>query len=102
MKTKLGAVENFVLLLFNYYTFEPQRQKTHLRVCAPSEDSDQTAHSRSLIRIFNGPILAKEATFLHADNEDYEQTVRTRRLIWVFVGRTFQKVRFLKFRITCL
>ena len=28
----------------------------YLRTCAPSEDSDQTAHSRSLIRIFTGRI----------------------------------------------
>ena len=34
-----------------------QRQKTHLRICAPSEDSDQPALSRSLIRIFTGRIL---------------------------------------------
>ena len=31
-------------------------------------------------------------------NEDSDQTVRMRRPIWVFVGRTCQKVRFLKFR----
>ena len=34
--------------------FEPQRRETSLRTCAPSEDSDQPAHSRSLIRIFTG------------------------------------------------
>ena len=38
-------------------SLEPQRQKTYLWTCAPSEDSDQTAHSRSLIRIFTGRIL---------------------------------------------
>ena len=36
---------------------EPLRQKTYLRTCAPSEDSDQPAHSRSLIRIFTWRIL---------------------------------------------
>ena len=36
---------------------KPQRQKTYLRTCAPSEDSDQPAHSRSLIRIFPWRIL---------------------------------------------
>ena len=36
--------------------YEPTRQKTYLRHYAPSEDSDQTAHSRSLIRIFTGRI----------------------------------------------
>ena len=33
---------------------EPWRQKTYLRTCALSEDSDQPAHLRSLIRIFTG------------------------------------------------
>ena len=33
------------------------RQKTYIRTCAPSEDSDQPAHSRSLIRIFPGHFL---------------------------------------------
>ena len=28
-------------------TYEPKRQKTYLRTCATSEDSDQPAHSRS-------------------------------------------------------
>ena len=32
-------------------------QKTYLRTCAPSEDSDQSAHSRSLIKVFTGRIL---------------------------------------------
>ena len=32
-------------------------QKTYLQTCAPREDSDQPAHSRSLIRIFTGRIL---------------------------------------------
>ena len=49
----------------------------------PSEDSDQTAHSRSLIRIFAGRFLwrANDARFFHAENEDSKQTVRMRRLI---------------------
>ena len=38
-------------------TYNPQRQKTYLRTCGPSEDSDQPAISRSLIRIFTGHIL---------------------------------------------
>ena len=37
--------------------YRQQRQKTYFRAYAPSEDSDQTAHSRSLIRIFTGRIL---------------------------------------------
>ena len=43
---------------------EPQRQKTYLLPCAPSEDSDQPAHSRSLIRIFTGHIwIARMQSF---------------------------------------
>ena len=34
-----------------------QRQQTYLRTCAPSKDSDQPAHLRSLIRIFAGRIV---------------------------------------------
>ena len=37
--------------------FEPQRQKTYFQTCAPSEDSDQPAHARSLIRIFTRRFL---------------------------------------------
>ena len=63
--------------------------KAKNRTCAPSEDSDQPAHSRSLIRIFTGRFLITEdATCIHADNEDPDQTVRMRRLIWVFVSST--------------
>ena len=41
----------------------------NLRTCAPSEDSDQTAHPRSLIWIFTGLILDRQVPkFLHADN----------------------------------
>ena len=32
----------------------------HWKMCAPSEDSDQPAHSRSLIRIFTGRILDRQ------------------------------------------
>ena len=36
---------------------EPKRPKTHLRTCAPSKDSDQPAHLRSLTRNFTVRIL---------------------------------------------
>ena len=52
-----------------------QHSIRNVRTCAPSEDSDQTAHSHSLIRIFTERILvAKDAKFLHAHNEDSDQT----------------------------
>ena len=62
--------------------FELQHQKVYLQTCGPSEDSDQPAHLRSLIKIFTDAWgIAKDAKFLHADNEDYDQTVQMCRLI---------------------
>ena len=51
---------------------EPKRQKTYLRTCTTSEDSDQPAHSRRLIRIFTGRffLASQRCKFLHADNEN--------------------------------
>ena len=46
--------------------------------------------------------IAKNAKFLHAPNDDSDQPARMRRLIRVVVGRTYQKVRFLKLWIICL
>ena len=43
--------------------------------------------------------IAKDAKFLDADNEDSDQTAQMRRLILVLVGRTYEKVRFLTFRL---
>ena len=34
------------------HTFEPAHEKTFNKTCATSKDSDQTAHPRSLIRVF--------------------------------------------------
>ena len=49
---------------------------------APSEDSDQPAHSRSLIRIFTGRILESEGCKVcSCGKEDSDQTARMRRLI---------------------
>ena len=73
---------------------EPLNRKKYLRTCAPGEDSDQPAHSRSLIRNFTSRILDSQGCKVSShDNEDTGQTARMRRLIWVFVGRTHQKVR---------
>ena len=51
-----GFMHN-VKFCFSWKNYQTQRQKTYLRTCIPSEDSDQPAHSRSLIRIFTGSIL---------------------------------------------
>ena len=44
--------------------------------------------------------IAKDAKFFHVDNEDSDQTAGMRRQIWLFIGHTFQRVRFLTFRLT--
>ena len=59
----------------------------NLRTCAPSEDSDQPAQLRSLIRIFTGRILGCNVSY-----EDSHQTAWMRRLIWVYVRRTCSHV----------
>ena len=40
--------------IFKWNAFEPERDKKYNKTCATSEDSDQPAHSRSLIRVFAG------------------------------------------------
>ena len=74
---------------------------TLLRTRAPSEDSDQTAHSRSLIRIFTGRILDCQwcKVFFQRTTRTVIRLSRIYRLIWVFVGRTCQMVRFLTLRL---
>ena len=37
-------------------TYEPAHDKTYNKTCATSEDSDQPAHPRSLIRVFVDPM----------------------------------------------
>ena len=68
--------------LENYYSLhykEPKRHETNLRICALTEDSE---HSRSLIRVFTGAFrIAKDTMFLHAVNGDSDQPARMRRLI---------------------
>ena len=80
----------------NIATCEPQSQKTYLRTCSPSEDSDQTAHSESFLVAF---LIAEDAKYLYTDNEASEQIARIRRPIIVFVGLTCQKVHFLTLRL---
>ena len=60
-----------------------------------SEDSDQPAHPRSLIRILTVCVWnAKGTEWFHADNENSDQTGRMCRLISVIVGCPCQTVRF--------
>ena len=41
----------------SFWPYEPQRQETYLRTCAPSEESDQPARMRRLISILFWRIL---------------------------------------------
>ena len=60
-----------------------------------SDDSDQPAHSRSLIWIVTEHVwTAKDAKFLYVENEESDQTARTDILIRAFIERTCPKVRF--------
>ena len=84
---------------WSYYLqllFDPQHEETYRLTCAPNKDSDQTAHPRSLIRVF--VVRMKKLCILgypNAPSEDSDQTARMRRLIWIFALRTNPKVRFL-------
>ena len=65
------------------------RSMTKQYGCAPNEDSDQSGHQPSLIRVFAyAQWVAKDPSFRHEDSEDSDQTGRMPRLIWVFAGRT--------------
>ena len=58
-------------------------------ICATSENSDQSGHPPSLIRVVTlRPMVAKDPRFLHVDSEDSDQTGWMSRLILVFAGRT--------------
>ena len=59
--------------------------------CVPSEDSDQSGHPPSLIRVFAVRIKkpwALSYPLSACGSEDSDQTGRMPRLIWVFAGRT--------------
>ena len=68
-----------------YMYIRAKASETYLRTCPPKEDSDQTAHSRSLIRIFDGRIWrAKNAKFLHEENANVQVGLSLR---WVHIRR---------------
>ena len=68
------------MLFFFYFvknTYGPQHQKTYLRTCAVSEDSDHTAW-----RIFTECILDNQGCKVSScRHEDSDQTAQMRRLI---------------------
>ena len=60
-------------ILGRFSLYEAQRQKTYFLTCAPSEELDQPALSRSLIRIFTGCIL---------DNKECILSSCGQRILW--------------------
>ena len=84
-------------------TIEPQCEKMYLLPCAHNEDSNQPAHSRSLIRVL--VVRMKKVCNLgnpKCDHKDSEQIALMRRLILIFTERTSPKVRFLMLRLNLL
>ena len=89
------VLQNSVVMKTLLKTGIVQQNKTQLQetcpvrpACSLSEDSDQPAHSRSLIRIFTVRILDNQWCFLKLTMK----TLSMRTLIWVFIGR-FRFVR---------
>ena len=76
----------------------------YLRTCAPSEDSDQPAHSSGLIMVLTGCILDSQRCKVSPCGQKKlpDQTARMRMLILVFVRRICEKVRFVSLLAHCL
>ena len=74
-------------------------RKTYIRTCAPSDDSDQPAHSRRLIRIVTGRIFNSQRCIVSSCRERRLGGSIHHILLWVVTRRTRQKVRFLKMRL---
>ena len=80
-------------------TFGYWQKKMYLRTCAPSEDSDQPVHPRSLIWVLARRSVDSSPMFLHADIKESDQTVRMRKPIRVFALYTCHKVHCLMLRL---
>ena len=76
----------FLLLDLIFKINEPAHDKTYNKTCATSEDSDQPAHPRSLIRVFAGrmcllrppgyPKRDKREPLPHWVDVQYDQSLR--------------------------
>ena len=76
-------------------TLEPQRQKTYLWTCAPSEGSDQTAR----IRIFTVRVSDSQGYKVSSCGQRRLIRLQMRRLIVVSIWHIWQKVFFLISRL---
>ena len=80
---------------------EPGHSISCKTACAPSEDWDQPAHPRSLIRVFTWhSVGSKDLKRLQAKSEDSDQPSLMRRLI--FAGRTCNLVVKSVPRLKCI
>ena len=89
----------------SFFEFWVATSKTYIRTYAPSEDSDQPAHSRSLIRIFRKCILANQGCKVSscgqrrlwlgcAGAQDYADAQADQSLRWAHTSEgTFSYVR---------
>ena len=90
-KQAMSLSFDFSPCIFIYFikAFEPAHDETYNKTCATSEDSDQPAHSRSLIRVFAVRLsFVQPPGYPRGMNENPSHTVWTYRLIWVFAGHT--------------
>ena len=58
--------------------------------------SEKIPSDRSPLRRIRSACTFIYAKFLHVGNEEPDQTAAMHRWIWIFLGRTYQKVYFLK------
>ena len=84
----------FHILLLILIMSESLHQKPYLRTYAPSEDSDQTAHSRSLIRTFTGCILDSQGRKVSSSGLRILCSDSLDAQILLFNARPSQKVGF--------
>ena len=75
-------VAAYVMAYLHSYISEPQHDKTNHMACAPSEDSVQSGHPLSLIRVLAVRSMGsyKDLMLFHADSEDSNRNGRMPRL----------------------
>ena len=78
-------VFTYLLSTTNLSSYEPQREKTYLLICAHNEYSNQSVHpSMFVVRMTKRHTLG----YQKLTSEDSDQTARMRSLIWIFAGHT--------------
>ena len=78
---------------------EPPHDKTNKMAFVPSEDSDQSGHPPSLIRVFAVRSMCMRTQCFFMRTAKTDQTGRMHRLICVFAGRNGHFVGFVMWRL---